>query len=166
MTRYKIGLSVISLVAIFVICGCAVRTYKVTKARVDQKVAGNQGYLSGNVPAGEVKPASTTRDTYVMEVELGSSARYQKLSQPKMSEQTIAPIEKTNLEEDYLTEEETAIETSTLKTYKVMSGDTLQKISKQFYGTYKKWQKIYEANRDRLTNPNKIKPGTTINIPE
>jgi nucleoid-associated protein YgaU len=52
-----------------------------------------------------------------------------------------------------------------MEKYKVQKGDTLQKISQKFYGTTKKWQKIYEANKDTLKGPDKLYPGRTINIP-
>jgi nucleoid-associated protein YgaU len=51
------------------------------------------------------------------------------------------------------------------QTYAVQPGDTLSKISKQFYGDANKYMKIFEANRDQLTDPDKIKPGQTLNIP-
>jgi len=52
-----------------------------------------------------------------------------------------------------------------MQAYIVGKGDTLQKISQKFYGTTKKWVKIYEANKDALKGPNKIYPGQSINIP-
>ena len=50
--------------------------------------------------------------------------------------------------------------------YTVQAGDSLSKISKQFYGNPNDYQKIFEANRDRLSDPNKIKPGQELVIPE
>ena len=50
--------------------------------------------------------------------------------------------------------------------YVVQKGDTLQKISDKVYGTTKKWKKIFDANRDILEDPNKIKPGQKLVIPE
>ncbi len=52
------------------------------------------------------------------------------------------------------------------RTYTVQSGDSLSKISKQFYGNANEYMKIFEANRDRLSNPNEIKPGQQLVIPE
>ncbi len=52
------------------------------------------------------------------------------------------------------------------KTYTVKSGDTLSKISKQFYGDAGKYMKIFEANRDKLSNPDLIKVGQVLTIPE
>jgi nucleoid-associated protein YgaU len=51
------------------------------------------------------------------------------------------------------------------QSYSVKSGDTLSKISKQFYGDANKYMKIYEANRDTLSDPDKIKPGQVLKIP-
>jgi LysM repeat protein len=50
-------------------------------------------------------------------------------------------------------------------TYTVQSGDTLSKISKQFYGNANEYTKIFEANRDVLSDPNKVSPGQTLKIP-
>lgn len=52
------------------------------------------------------------------------------------------------------------------KTYTVQAGDTLSKISKQFYGDAGKYMKIFEANRDKLSNPDLIKVGQVLAIPE
>jgi nucleoid-associated protein YgaU len=50
-------------------------------------------------------------------------------------------------------------------TYTVQKDDTLQKISKKVFGTYSKWYKIYQANKDKIKNPNFVKPGTVLTIP-
>ena len=49
--------------------------------------------------------------------------------------------------------------------YTVQSGDTLEKISKRFFGKASLWTEIYEANRDKLSAPSKIYPGQVILIP-
>ena len=51
------------------------------------------------------------------------------------------------------------------KTYTVKAGDTLSAISKQFYGSANDYMKIFEANRNILSDPNKINPGQVLNIP-
>jgi nucleoid-associated protein YgaU len=51
------------------------------------------------------------------------------------------------------------------RTYTVQSGDTLSKISKQFYGDANKYMKIFEANRDVLNDPNMIKVGQVLKVP-
>lgn len=52
---------------------------------------------------------------------------------------------------------------SSSTTYTVQSGDTLSKIGSK-YGV--SWQKVFEANRDKLDNPDKIQPGQELNIPQ
>jgi len=54
---------------------------------------------------------------------------------------------------------------SSMRTYKVKPGDTLSKISKEFYGSPNEYMKIFEANRDQLTNPDKIQVGAELKIP-
>ena len=51
------------------------------------------------------------------------------------------------------------------KTYTVQPGDTLSKIAKQFYGNANAYMKIFEANKDQLTDPNKIQVGQALKIP-
>ncbi len=49
--------------------------------------------------------------------------------------------------------------------YTVQPGDSLSKIAKQYYGNANQYMKIFEANRDRLSDPNKIQVGMELNIP-
>ena len=49
--------------------------------------------------------------------------------------------------------------------YTVSPGDSLSKIAKRFYGDANRWQKIFEANRDRIENPDLIQPGWKLKIP-
>ena len=51
------------------------------------------------------------------------------------------------------------------RTYTVKAGDTLSKISKDFYGNANDYMKIFNANRDKLNDPNKIQPGQELKIP-
>jgi nucleoid-associated protein YgaU len=50
--------------------------------------------------------------------------------------------------------------------YTVQSGDTLSKISRQFYGDPNQYTKIFDANRNILRDPNTIRPGQELVIPE
>ena len=51
------------------------------------------------------------------------------------------------------------------RTYTVKAGDSLSKIAKQYYGEASQYMKIFEANRDKLSDPNVIQPGQTLVIP-
>lgn len=47
----------------------------------------------------------------------------------------------------------------------VESGENLSKISKQYYKDANKYMQIFNANKDQLTNPDMIKVGQKIKIP-
>ena len=49
--------------------------------------------------------------------------------------------------------------------YTVVSGDTLGKIAKNFYGNAMKYPVIFEANKPMLEHPDKIYPGQVLRIP-
>ena len=51
------------------------------------------------------------------------------------------------------------------KTYTVKSGDTLSAIAKAQLGSAGDYMKIFDANRDQLSDPDKIKPGQVLKIP-
>ncbi len=50
--------------------------------------------------------------------------------------------------------------------YEVVSGDTLGAISKKYYGKASDYMKIFNANKDILDNPDLIKVGQKLRIPE
>jgi nucleoid-associated protein YgaU len=51
------------------------------------------------------------------------------------------------------------------RTYTVKAGDTLSKIAKEQLGDANAFNEIFNANRDQLTDPDKIKPGQVLKIP-
>jgi nucleoid-associated protein YgaU len=51
------------------------------------------------------------------------------------------------------------------RTYTVQAGDSLSKIAKQFYGDAGAYNRIFEANRDQIVDPDKIRPGQVLKIP-
>jgi nucleoid-associated protein YgaU len=51
------------------------------------------------------------------------------------------------------------------QSYTVQAGDTLSKIAKQFYGNAQQYMKIFEANKDKLKDPNMIQVGQVLRIP-
>lgn len=162
---YLLGLSIV-----LVLSGCVVRTYPLTKERVDQSLIGNRGYLKGQAPAGEGNLRETTRTTQVVEIELRSPIKFEKApKQATKQEPAVIKREEEPLGEGnrgYISQSvNPEIGAVSLEKYTVQKGDTLQKISKKFYGTTKKWNKIYEANKDTLKAPDKIRVGQVLNIP-
>jgi uncharacterized protein YidB (DUF937 family)/LysM repeat protein len=51
------------------------------------------------------------------------------------------------------------------QSYTVERGDSLSKIAKKVYGNANEWRKIFEANRDQISNPDLIHPGQVLRIP-
>ena len=52
-----------------------------------------------------------------------------------------------------------------LPTYTVVAGDNLSRIAKHVYGNANDWKRIFDANRDQLSNPDVIKPGQVLKLP-
>lgn len=50
--------------------------------------------------------------------------------------------------------------------YIVKENDNLIKISKELYNDYRKWQDIYNLNKDKLDKPSVIFPGQVLKLPE
>lgn len=175
--RYGNIFAAVVLLSSFLLSGCVVRTYKVTRDRVDQNLTGgNRGYLMGSAPANiDTKERKAKRSTQVVEIEMRSPVKFEKTKEPEQpitqseSLETPAAFNEAKAVEPKALEQvitqETISAQGPLEKYTVQKGDTLQKISEKFFGTTKKWTKIYDVNRDVLKGPNKIYPGQVINVP-
>ena len=119
---------------------------------------GNKGYLVGkNVAGGKVRPVKKKKGTKTLrprENYMKSQIVYQK----PLGSGSIVKKEKTG--------KKTTKEQKGAMVYVVKKGDTLQKISGELYGTTKKWKKIFDANKDTLEDPNKIRVGQKLIIPD
>jgi nucleoid-associated protein YgaU len=51
------------------------------------------------------------------------------------------------------------------RTYTVVKGDSLSKIAKRLYGDANRWNQIFEANKDKIKDPDLIYPGQVLKIP-
>ena len=160
-------------------CGLETRTYVMTKDRVglDQNT-GNGGCVVGKCPPAPA-PKETTRKIYVLEITKPvPESEVRKIEQNAVSAITepvetspalnAEPAESASAPSPQVVAPESAIqntENMQARTYTVQKDDTLQKISKKFFGSYGKWYKIYKANKNRIKNPNILKPGTVLTIP-
>jgi LysM repeat protein len=54
---------------------------------------------------------------------------------------------------------------ATEQSYTVVAGDSLSKIAKKFYGNANAWNAIFQANKDKISNPDMIHPGQVLRIP-
>ena len=53
-----------------------------------------------------------------------------------------------------------------MQTYTVQAGDTLSAIAKRLLGNANAYMEIFNANKDQLSDPDKIKPGQVLKIPQ
>lgn len=51
------------------------------------------------------------------------------------------------------------------RTYTVQAGDTLSKIAKEHLGNANAYMKIFDLNKDQLSDPDKIRPGQVLRLP-
>ncbi len=184
---FKTSRNLVFLFILFILSGCGtvkqtkVRVYAVDKPRVDQQLDGNAGYLVGRPPLPEEQGEKDTRRIYVMEFsapapevpEIKKTFEEEVVITPTVSgaptvtrETAPAPAgrqQQPTIEVPTGTVERTKVTQPT--EYIVEKDDTLQKISKKFYGSYSKWPKIYEENKDVIKNPDVLVPGTKIIIP-
>ncbi len=176
-------------------CGVKAQTYVMTKDRVDQDQSGNAGCLAGKcAPQPEPekktrkvyvlevsKPVAESQVKKIVQEETKAAAAepqaevakdqpVETRSAPQQRAIVIPPIE----DEPVAVEKPAAAQPASAKavtgpkeaqSYTVLKDDTLQKIAKKFYGSYSQWIKIYDANKDKLKNPNFVRPGTVITIP-
>ncbi len=153
---------------IILLGGCITRTYTTETPRVDTEIKGNQGFLFGTPKAEpKTKKLGPNRINSVLEIELPSLP---KLPRHKgVKEEETKPAEAPVAQEQVAQVEAPAVENQVpekkYENYVIQKDDTLQKISEKFYGTTRKWQMLYEENKDVLKNPNSLRPGKTIKIP-
>lgn len=165
LNRFLAGIVV--LAAACFLTSCAMRTYVQDRGRVDQEMTGNAGCLQGSCPQVDRGDVKQTRKTYVLEIVTGpKKIEPAKSTEPAVTEAAVEEEEiyvSRDGDEAVVVAEDIVV---TYTDYKIEEGDTLQKISKKFYNTYSRWNEIYQANKDVLTSPDRIKPGKVIRIPQ
>ncbi len=152
---------VFGCVAVLAFSGCyTARTYVVNKERVDQGIPGQVA----NTPV-------KTRKVVVFEVIEKDKAHPALAADAGASPSAVVSTPENAAQNDFElpqssgSVEAPAVITEAPQDYVVEKDDTLQKISKKVYGSYSKWTKIYEANRDVIKDPNFLKAGITLKIP-
>lgn len=95
-----------------------------------------------------------------------------KVTQPEVQSQPDRLLDKTTAGRqiaftaapDVIVEEQPE-RVKTQKFHIVSQGQTLSGISKKYYGTEAKWSVIFQANRDVIKDPDRLKPGLKLLIP-
>ena len=141
--------------------GCRTATHVQQVPRVDLglRSGGNRGYLVGSPPS--VPELKTTRQIIRTDIEIPSfyksdaskaSSFHLHSESPSFSEPAMA---------------DGAQPVGAYDTYVVQKGDSLWSIASkpQIYGRVGQWRRIFDANRDLLKEPGKLRAGMTLKIP-
>jgi LysM repeat protein len=91
---------------------------------------------------------------FTADISVVPAKKEQAKAAPKPLDPGVAPVSGT-----------TSAPKPTEQTYTVEKGDTLSAISKRFYGNANEYMKIFNANRDQLSDPDKIQVGQILKIP-
>ncbi len=111
---------------------------------------------------GQLTDANVPYDPSVIDLDAGESPAWEEPSrtagQPSRAvvEQPMAYSEPAAV---------TPLYSPTGRTHTVRRKDTLYSLARLYYNDHRQWKKIYEANRDRIANPNMIKVGMNLVIP-
>jgi LysM repeat protein len=116
---------------------------------LDAKIDGKFVTLTGDAPSLEVK--AKVMEVFNQLVETDNTLNTIRVEEAAAPEAAPEPEQAPPPEE---------------RVYEVVAGDTLSKIAKEFYGDAMQYMKIFEANRDILDNPDLIKVGQKLKIPE
>lgn len=156
-------LTTLGLAGLALVAGCQAPSRMATRVkevpRVDLSLAGgNRGYLVGTPPAGEGS-GKTTRQMVETDVEIPT------LYKPKPgSKQGVGEIAPPEIEQE---ESEIEAAPTHYDTYVVQKGESLWSIAAkpEIYGKATRWRRIFDANRDLLKSPDRLKAGMTLKIP-
>lgn len=94
-----------------------------------------------------------------------TSSRLRQGANARESAQSRAEQARQSAQQPRHTQAAPRVSNDTPPTYTVQIGDTLSSISRRFYGSEARWRDIYNANRDKLPNPQSLKPGQILRIP-
>ena len=153
----------LSLAGVTMLSGCRAATRVADVPRVDLELSsesGNRGYLVGTPPEPvSVKP---TRQVVTTDIEIPSFYK------PKHLDTQVT------LDSAASSGTETIQETNTAEapiglfdTYVVQKGESLWSIAAkpQVYGKATKWRRIFDANRELLKTPDRVRVGMKLKIP-
>ena len=155
--RVHLGLG---LLVLAVMSGCRTATRVTTFPRVDLEMegTGNRGYLVGTPPAaGDLK---TTREMIETDIEIPSFYKPKRGVSSGGLEEIVPP-------EMGMEEAGGAPAAGPYDSYVVQKGDSLWSIAAKpkIYGKATHWRRIFDANRDLLKSPDRLKAGMTLKIP-
>ena len=149
--------------------GWRVRTYE----SPDTDIWGNQGVGTGGYIVGTPPGAITSEVTITPQ--MLTEEELQSLSDEISQSMKTVQFQKEQREEleYYLSQIESQLASYKEKfevigggTYVVEKDDSLWRIARKEYGDANKWPLIYRANQNKIKNPNLIRPGQQLQIPQ
>ncbi len=144
---------------VVLLTGCRTATHVTEVPRVDLEVSGgNRGFLVGTPPpTSELK---TTRQMVETNIEVPSFYKAKHTSTP-VSLEAGAPAT------DAASAPDESRASVIYDTYVVQKGDSLWSIAAkpEIYGKATRWRRIFDANRELLKSPERVRAGMTLKIP-
>ena len=122
----------------------------------------SRGKLDAVAPIKDVVGMQKDRNAQFMVAEVDEVEIPANQTPPKDADLKVAEDGKYTVEKKENVESEMKAST---REYTVKANDSLWKIAEKEMGNSKRWQYLYELNKDRIKNPNKLKKGTVIIIP-
>lgn len=121
------------------------------------------------ISQGKLNAVAPITDVIGMEKDRNAQFMIAEVEEVMIPYEGEVPPEAQKVEESKFVEEEVAeVQTSTrasTKEYTVQKGDSLWKIAKKELNNGDRWKYLYELNKDKIKDPNKLKPGIKILIP-
>lgn len=143
------------------------RAESVKKFMLDKNIAEerirmiSRGKLDAIAPITDIVGMQKDRNAHFMVAEV-EEVMMSYAGKPKVSADGPTGEENIQIEEEKPLEGEIKV---SVKKYTVQKGDTLEKIAKKELGSSRKWSYLYEFNKSRIKNPNKLRVGQKILIP-
>lgn len=124
------------------------------------------------VSRGKLDAVSPVKDVVGMQKDRNAQfmiAEVEEVNIPATQNATdVMPEAKQVSENKYVVEETQQVESgvkASTREYTIQANDSLWRIAEKEMGKGNRWQYLYELNKDRIKNPNKLKKGTVIIIP-
>ena len=150
--------------SLMLVVGCRTATKVTEVPRVDLDLGGgNRGYLIGTPP--EAAALKTTRTMVQTDVEIPTFYKPTQGTAPTSSEALAQPEPESAAPGTHASGEQKAA--VRYDTYVVQKGDSLSTIAAkpEIYGHGSRWRRIYDANRNKLKSPDRVRAGMTLKIP-
>lgn len=142
--------------------GQSVKSYMLDHGVADERIKIiSRGKLDALAPVTDLEGMQKDRNAQFMVAEVEEVM----MPYPDVLQESGAkPVE----DGTFMVEQEESIESEakvSTKVYVTKKGDTLWKIAEDVYGNGRKWNNIYRFNKDKISNPNRLKPGMRLTIP-